>query len=208
MTTLKIGSRHTDVKVLQQKLNLAIDGIFGPLTHEAVKEFQKAHGLFVDGIVGESTWKALGITAPSNPRMIDEIIVHYTATPEGEEFSNEQIRSSHIARGFADIGYHYVIGLKGEIRPGRDESVVGAHCTGHNTHSIGVCYVGGCPDRSNPKWFAIGKDTRTPQQKEALIALLKKLKAKYPKATIHGHREFASKPCPGFDAKNEYKNLI
>ena len=51
------------------------------------------------------------------------------------------------------------------------------------------------------------KDTRTPEQKEALLELLKNLKGKYPDATIHGHNEFANKDCPCFDAAEEYKDL-
>ena len=51
------------------------------------------------------------------------------------------------------------------------------------------------------------KDTRTPAQKAALLKLLKELKAKYPKASIHGHRDFANKACPSFDATKEYKNI-
>lgn len=140
-------------------------------------------------------------------RKITEIIIHYSATPQGEEFSNEAIRRCHLQRGFKDIGYHYVIGLKGEIRPGRAESVIGAHCTGHNANSIGICYIGGCPKRSVPNWSRIGIDTRTQEQKKALVELISKLKKKYPGATVYGHREFANKPCPGFDAKKEYEHL-
>ena len=139
MQTIKRGSRGADVKTLQTKLNLYPDGIFGSLTEEAVKQFQREKGLTADGIVGDNTWRALGFVISTNKRNIDEIIVHYTATPQGEEFSNAQIRASHLARGFADIGYHYVIGLNGEIRPGRSEAIAGAHCTGHNSRSIGVC---------------------------------------------------------------------
>jgi N-acetylmuramoyl-L-alanine amidase len=40
-----------------------------------------------------------------------------------------------------------------------------------------------------------------------MIKLLKELKQRYPTATIHGHREFAPKACPCFDAKKEYKNV-
>ena len=207
MQTIKRGSRGEDVKSLQRKLNLQPDGIFGVLTDEAVRDFQKSKGLAVDGIVGPATWAALGVSSGSNARNIDQIIVHYTATPQGEEFSNAQIRASHLARGFSDIGYHYVIGLNGEIRPGRSEAIAGAHCTGHNTRSIGVCYVGGCPPRSVKNWQNVGLDTRTPAQKTALLKLLKELKQRYPKATIHGHREFANKPCPGFDARGEYRNI-
>lgn len=207
MQTIKRGSRGEDVKSLQRKLNLQPDGIFGVLTDEAVRDFQKSKGLAVDGIVGPATWAALGVSSGSNARNIDQIIVHYTATPQGEEFSNAQIRASHLARGFSDIGYHYVIGLNGEIRPGRSEAIAGAHCIGHNTRSIGVCYVGGCPPRSVKNWQNVGLDTRTPAQKTALLKLLKELKQRYPKATVHGHREFANKPCPGFDAREEYRNI-
>ena len=200
MTILKKGSKGAEVKTLQQKLNLMADGIFGPLTEEAVKEFQANNGLTVDGIVGQKTWDKLGVSY--NPRNIKEIIIHCSATPEGKDFTAAQIKQWHLARGFSDIGYHYVIYRDGSIHTGRDESVSGAHCTGHNTISIGVCYIGGvASDGKTPK------DTRTEAQKKTLITLLRTLKARYPKATIHGHREFANKACPSFDAKKEYANI-
>lgn len=203
---LKFGSRGAEVIALQKKLNLMADGIFGKLTEEAVKEFQKSRGLTPDGIVGPKTKSALGMVA-SNSRKVDEIIIHYTASPEGEDFTNAQIKASHLARGFSDIGYHWIIGPNGEIRKGRDERLAGAHCKGHNTRSIGICYVGGCPPRSVKGWRDIGKDTRTPAQKAALIKLIKEVKGRYPNSTVHGHNEFANKPCPGFNAKKEYENL-
>ena len=199
MATLKRGSRGAEVKTLQTRLNLMADGIFGPLTEEAVKEFQKRKGLTADGVVGAKTWAALGVT--QSKRKVDQIILHCTATPEGEEFSNEQIKHSHLARGFSDIGYHYVIGLNGEIRPGRSESIAGAHCTGHNTRSIGVSLVGGCPGRNVPDWNKKSKDTRTPAQRIALDKLVKELRKRYPGATVHGHNEFANKACPSFNVK-------
>jgi N-acetylmuramoyl-L-alanine amidase len=199
MTTLKRGSRGAEVKTLQGKLNLMADGIFGPLTEEAVKEFQKRKGLTADGVVGAQTWAALGVA--QSKRKIDEIILHCTATPEGEEFSNAQIKQSHLARGFSDIGYHFVIGLNGEVRPGRAEAIAGAHCTGHNTRSIGVCYVGGSPPRSTPNWKKLWKDTRTAAQRAALEKLVKELLRRYPGATVHGHNEFANKACPSFNVK-------
>lgn len=61
MITIKLGSRGTDVKTLQNKLNLAEDGIFDSITEEAVKDFQKSKNLTTDGIVGPKTWEALGI---------------------------------------------------------------------------------------------------------------------------------------------------
>lgn len=201
MTILKKGSKGAEVKTLQQKLNLMADGIFGSLTEEAVKEFQANNGLTVDGIVGQKTWDKLGVSY--NPRNIKEIIIHCSATPEGKDFTTAQIKQGHLARGFSDIGYHYVIYRDGSIHTGRDESVSGAHCTGHNTISIGVCYIGGvASDGKTPK------DTRTDAQKAALVKLLKQLKAKYPQAKIYPHYKFAAKACPCFNAEEEYKNLF
>lgn len=216
MTTIKYGSRGEDVKTLQKKLGLNVDGVFGTKTDESVKKFQKSHGLTADGIVGPRTWAALGVCVSSNPRRITEIIVHCEATPEGEEFSRSTLEACHKARKFSayqqngkteHIGYHYVVHLDGSIESCRPETIAGCHCTGHNSISIGVSYVGGCPPRSVKDWNRKAKDTRTPAQKSALLRLLKELKARYPHAKIYGHRDFANKPCPSFDAKLEYKNL-
>lgn len=199
MTTLKLWSKGSEVKTLQNKLNLIADGIFGPITEEAVKDFQKKNGLTADGIVGPDTWAKLGVT---QSRYINEIIVHCSATPEGKDFTVDDIKKWHLARGFSDIGYHYVIYRDGTIHKGRDESKIGAHCTGHNSYSIGICYIGGCAaDGKTPK------DTRTDKQKASLLSLLRELKRKYPKASIHSHRDYANKACPSFDATKEYSSI-
>ena len=200
------GSRGELVKRLQAALNLVQDGIFGAKTEEAVKAFQKAHGLVPDGIVGEKTWAIIVPNESSlqvSRRTINRIIVHCTATPEGRVETVESNRRMHKAKGWADIGYHYLIGLNGERWNGRNVNLVGAHCEGYNTNSIGVCYVGGCD--KNMK----AKDTRTDKQKAALIALLKDLRKLYPKAKIVSHRDLdrKGKACPSFDATNEYKNI-
>ncbi|MDR0833857.1 MAG: N-acetylmuramoyl-L-alanine amidase [Candidatus Symbiothrix sp.] len=135
-------------------------------------------------------------------RKINEIIVHCTATPEGRNVTVAEVDKWHRARGFNGIGYHYLIGLDGTVLKGRDIELVGAHCLNHNANSIGVCYVGGLALDGKT-----AKDTRTIAQRNALKSLLKDLKTKYPGATIHGHREYANKACPCFDAKNEYKDL-
>lgn len=197
MKTLKLGNSGELVKTLQRALGINADGHFGKQTENSVKAWQQLHGLKADGIVGPKTRHSLGITS----RVINEIIVHCTATKENQEVTIEQIDKWHKIRGFVGIGYHYVIGLDGKIYEGRDIDKVGAHCTNHNAKSIGVCYVGGLDSDGKPK------DTRTHEQKVSLVALLRRLRRIYPSATIHGHREFANKACPCFDARKEYAVL-
>lgn len=203
MTLYKKGSRGSVVILIQQALHLYPDGIFGNQTEDAVKEFQKEKGLKPDGIVGPSTMsKLVPLMTKRSKRVIKEIIVHCSATAEGRDFTVEDIRRWHKQQGWSDIGYHYVIGRHGEKWTGRDVDVSGAHCEGHNRNSIGVCYIGGL-DAAGKK----AKDTRTLQQKAVMLSLLTELKRLYPQAKIYGHRDFARKDCPCFDAKNEYKNI-
>lgn len=208
MTIYKIGSRGDGVKKIQQALHLYADGIYGINTAEAVRVFQKEHGLKADGIVGPATLAKMvpamtsQVIKKNSRRKITEIIVHCTATPAGKDYTVDDIRKWHKRQGWSDIGYHYVVYRDGSIHGGRDVDIAGAHCTGHNTNSIGVCYVGGVGrDGKTPK------DTRTVAQAEGLENLLRLLKEIYPQAKIHGHRDFAAKDCPSFDATKEYRSL-
>lgn len=207
---LKKGNRGKDVQTLQRSLHLLDDGIFGQLTEDAVKEFQKSHGLKVDGIVGDKTRVAIcGSSLIKSKRIINEIIVHCSATREGFDYTVSDITNWHKKRGFTTIGYHYVIYRDGSIHTGRNINVSGAHCEGHNSHSVGVCYIGGLENRLNPKTgkYDIPKDTRTAAQKASLLKLLRQLRSLYPSAKIRGHRDFANKACPSFDATKEYSLL-
>ena len=135
-------------------------------------------------------------------RIIKEIIIHCSATKEDKDYTVADIDRWHRARGFRKIGYHFVIYRDGSVHHGRPFAQVGAHCHGHNAHSIGICYIGGLTaDGKRPK------DSRTEEQKSALVALLRKLRVQFPNAKIRGHRDFAAKACPSFDATAEYANI-
>lgn len=213
MTIAKIGSRGETVRQIQKALHLLADGIFGKQTEEAVKNFQMRNGLKPDGIVGPATLgKLIPMRWKKSRRRIDKIIVHCSATPEGEDMTVEQIRAEHKRKGWSDIGYHYVIYRDGSVHVGRDVDIQGAHCAanGGNIGSIGVCYIGGVEKRR----FGVAykdlepKDTRTGKQIDALFDLLVQLKSIYPNAVIYGHRDFdRSRPCPSFDARNEYRKI-
>lgn len=180
------------------------DGIFGSITEEAVKSFQEANGLKSDGVVGPATMAKLLMnrsTLKKSRRKINKIIVHCTATKEGIDYTVNDVRKWHLGRGYSDIGYHYLIYRDGSVHNGRDVDLIGAHCNGYNSNSIGVCYVGGLDKKGDPK------DTRTEAQKESLLRLLTELRSLYPDAKIHSHKDFANKACPSFDATKEYKNI-
>ena len=131
-----------------------------------------------------------------NYRRIDLIVIHCSATRATQRYTVDDCRRDHRARGFADIGYHYYITRDGVVHAGRALYQVGAHATGYNEHSIGVCYEGGLDIRGRPC------DTRTPEQKETLQKLLERLKEDYPDARVVGHRDLpgVKKDCPCYDA--------
>lgn len=140
-------------------------------------------------------------------KVTDSVVIHCSATPEGRDNSAADIRAWHKARGFEDIGYHYVIRLDGTVEAGRREDLVGAHCREHgmNRRSVGICYVGGMSaDMKYPK------DTRTDAQKKSMKTLVDKLRNKYsiPAGRVFGHRDFARKACPSFDVRAVFMTLL
>lgn len=137
-------------------------------------------------------------------RTINKIILHCTATIEGKDYRAKDIDRWHKARGWKGIGYHYVIDLDGTVEKGRKDSEIGAHCSGQNAHSIGVVYVGGLATDGKT-----AKDTRTKEQKAALITLVKKLLKQYNLTinNVYCHNQFANKACPSFSI-NTFKREV
>lgn len=128
----------------------------------------------------------------------DFIVLHCSATRACQDIGAREIRRWHVAKGWKDIGYHFVIRLDGRIEKGRALSTIGAHVADHNANSLGICLVGGLDDAT---WQPA--DTYTRAQWAALKRLLNELIVIYPGAKILGHRDFkgVAKACPCFDAK-------
>ncbi|MEG0796417.1 MAG: N-acetylmuramoyl-L-alanine amidase [Odoribacter sp.] len=134
-------------------------------------------------------------------RKIDKIILHCADTYARMDIGVKEIREWHQARGFADIGYHFVIRRNGEIETGRPLEKFGAHAQGYNATSIGICYAGGKADDGSPE------DNRTPAQKASLLALVTRLLLQFPNAQVLGHRDLpgVQKACPCFSVSLEFK---
>lgn len=136
-------------------------------------------------------------------RYVTLLIVHCTGTPVNTPCGYKEISYYHLTvLGWKNgCGYHYIVRRDGTVEKGRPLDMVGAHCTGHNKHSIGIVYEGGIGLDGKPA------DTRTPEQKRSMRQLLTDLKKDYPKAIIAGHNTFSTKACPCFDATKEYVDL-
>lgn len=129
-------------------------------------------------------------------RTINSIIVHCSATPIFSKVSD--IENYHVNKlGWKAIGYHYIIDEYGYLHIGRSVDVVGAHCSGYNESSIGICLIGG------RERFDFTFD-----QLLTLVGRLRYLSKKYaiPKDKIFSHYEFnKNKMCPQFNVQNLIK---
>lgn len=133
---------------------------------------------------------------------VEYLVVHCAATPADMDIGREEIRKWHLQRGFADIGYHYVIRRDGTEEVGRPENVPGAHASGYNLHSLAVCLVGGLK-----KGTTKAENNFTPAQFERLWERLRIWQQRYPGAMVLGHRDLpgVNKACPSFDVREWMK---
>lgn len=209
------------VKAAQQRLELVVDGIAGPQTRTALKQ----EAAPVKSGRAEPAKTAMNVSPNAAPyietdaappanaaalqlletsRPINEIIFHCTATPEGRHFTVDDVRAWHKARGWSDIGYHYLVYPDGRVMLGRPVGQVGSHVAGHNTGKIGVAYFGGVTADGKE-----AKDTRTSAQRSSLLWLRNQLMIRHKGIRkISGHNEFAAKACPSFHVPSDQLGAI
>ena len=137
---------------------------------------------------------------------IKYLCIHCSATPENVAYTGDDIKDWHKRKGWKVVGYHWFIGLDGEVEElheinddnilQRSEVVNG--CWGINSKSLHVCYCGGLGLDFKPK------DTRNQEQRESLEALIKNVIRAYPDIKVLGHNQAIHpsrevKACPSFD---------
>jgi len=114
----------------------------------------------------------------------ERIVIHHSASPD---ISAVTIHAWHLSRGWAGIGYHYVIRANGDIERGRPEWARGAHAPPANSDSIGICLTGN---------FEI--DIPSADQIDALVGLIKDINTRYKKnLSVIGHKDVMATLCPG-----------
>ena len=127
---------------------------------------------------------------------IERITIHHEGMDEAVQFDDianmkqrlRKMHRSHVNRGFADLGYHYVIDRAGRIWQGRSLDYQGAHVKNHNPHNIGVMVLGDFELQSP-----------TPAQVAVLSAAVRELRDRYrvPLSGVHTHQELGPTLCPG-----------
>lgn len=114
-----------------------------------------------------------------------KITVHHSASPD---VSVDTIRQWHLERGFADVGYHWVVRQNGNLEQGRPMNKPGAHVKSHNYRNLGICITGNFEEYPPSE-----------AQYRSLKILLNFLcfAFKISKCKISLHKDLANTLCPG-----------
>jgi hypothetical protein len=120
-------------------------------------------------------------------QVLRQLVVHHSALPASDG-PREIQRLHQQQRGFADVGYHFLIDAGGAIYEGRPIHVRGAHVASHNTGAVGVCLLGNF-ERIEP----------TPAQIASLLSLATALRDTFGITHLAGHRDLPAQHtlCPG-----------
>lgn len=126
----------------------------------------------------------LKFTGPFTPRSkTDTIVLHHAAA---KSCTVEDVHRWHLNNGWLGIGYHYFVSKLGGVYRGRPEDAMGAHSSGHNDHTIGICAEGDFEQETMPD-----------VQKRAIIELVRWIVSRYPNIAIKKHKDLNATLCPG-----------
>jgi len=122
-------------------------------------------------------------SGPLAKRAVTQYIILHHRAGNGDV---QSIHSTHLKNGWSGIGYHFYVRKDGSIYRGRPVEMVGAHCTNHNSKSVGICFEGNFEnEKMSSAQIKAGKE---------LISYLKDL---YSSAEVKKHKDFNSTACPG-----------
>ena len=124
----------------------------------------------------------------TNRQKTDMLVIHHIGDIN-RDVSAAEVHQWHLDKGWAGIGYHYLIRKNGTIERGRPRDTIGAHCYGENRHTIGINIVGN-----------FETNMPTDAQMDAASRLIARLCQLYQlrpgEAAILGHRDLNDTLCP------------
>ncbi len=125
----------------------------------------------------------------------DTIVIHHAGDTNAPKMKEIQVK--HFGRGFADVGYHFGVDLKGKIWEGRDIEYIGSHVSKQNTGKIGLVLMGDF-ETEDDHFLDLSDDTFTAAMEQAALRMICYLKKRYPSVRyLGGHRDFKQTVCPG-----------
>lgn len=127
----------------------------------------------------------LSFKSMSNRNRTNRIILHHAAATK---CSAEDIHSWHLAKDWAGAGYHFLVRKDGNIYRLRPENKIGAHASGSNSDSLGVCFEGD-----------FMSETMGETQRKAGAELVSYLKSKYGISKVQKHKDVCATDCPGIN---------
>ena len=133
-------------------------------------------------------------------KQTEYLIIHCAATKPSMDIGLTEIRKWHLDRQWRDVGYHFIVRRSGEVELGRAINDSGAHASGYNHKSIGICLVGGMAEDNS------AEDNFTDKQWTALLDLVKQIQIEHNDIKIIGHNEISKKECQSFDVKKWKKD--
>lgn len=149
-------------------------------------------------VVSRSQWTRSGVARPreANPMNgISRITVHHDAIVSTDLRSSadiarriESIRRSHVQRGWADIGYHYVVDPTGRVWEARSTGLQGAHVEDNNEHNLGVMVMGNFNVHAPTSAATAALDRFVASQMQRYRVSLSR---------VYTHQEIKSTACPG-----------
>lgn len=153
----------------------------------------------IGGIVPRSQWARIGVARGNDiydMNGIRRITVHHDGMPPVSLSSMrqvgqriEQIRQSHVVgRGWADLGYHYVIDPSGRVWEGRNIRYQGAHVKDQNENNLGILVMGNFDQQSPTAAALTSLDSFLASQMQQYRISL---------GNVRTHRERAPTACPG-----------
>lgn len=146
-------------------------------------------------MVPRAAWAELPIKGNNNPMGgVERITIHHTgehgtwADVSDQEVVRRIERYHRNDRGWACIGYHFLVGRDGRVYEGRPTRYQGAHVSTQNEHNLGISVIGDFNEHLPSR-----------RQLAALKALIddKRNLYKVGKRRIYGHRELHQSECPG-----------
>lgn len=125
----------------------------------------------------------LSFKSMTNRNRTTRIVLHHAAA---KSCTAEQIHQWHLNNGWSGAGYHFLVRKDGSIYRLRPENKIGAHASGSNYDSLGVCFEGD-----------FMSETMGELQRKAGAELVSYLKSKYGISKVQRHKDVGATDCPG-----------